>query len=665
MLGIFRRALLAGLFLAGGVTGGLVLSTPALAATPTYTTAPSITGTAQQGQTLTLAQQANWTGATSVTDQWQRCAGATCTDIAGQTATTYVVTAADIGDTIQVFETASDGATPTPATANATSNAVGPVTVGAGPTNTALPTISGTPEVGQTLTVAPGSWSGTPTLTHQWQRCAAGTCTNITSATLTTYVVTAADAGDTIQVAETATDPGTGGSTTATSAATPAVPGVPTATTGPAITGVAEQGQTLTEQHGAWTDSPTSYAYQWNRCTAGGLSCTAIPGATLPTYTPSDQDVGYAIDVVETASNSSGSATSTSGPTGVVLARSTIGLLVTPGSAVTNQGVTLAAIVTSSSPNASPSGTLTFTAGGVPISGCASQSVVASGQSTGVSCQTTFPAGNVALRAVYTPGLGSLVAGTTSAASTLTVARASASIALSAPGQVPPSTPVTYSASVQAQIAGARVTPTGTVTFLDRGKPIRSCSGQALHTGIAACQIRYGRRGVHMISAVYNGDGNFVNATSSTSRIDVTPTVLGDVSTLLNWTFYVTRYYSSFRALVAYAMVPGTTARFTCHGGGCPFAKRTVVIKPLRKCGRKHHPSCSKPRNLSLLWLFGHRHLSIGSRITIALLRCGYRGKHYVLTMRSLRGPRSVIKTLPMGVSQKGLRCTAAKRRGR
>jgi trimeric autotransporter adhesin len=87
----------------------------------------------------------------------------------------------------------------------------------------------------------------------------------------------------------------------------------------PTISGATTQGQTLSETHGAWTNSPTSYHYQWERCTSTGTSCSAITGATSQTYTLTTNDIGHTIRVQETASNAGGSSTpATSATTGVV-----------------------------------------------------------------------------------------------------------------------------------------------------------------------------------------------------------------------------------------------------------------------------------------------------------------------------------------------------------
>jgi hypothetical protein len=76
-------------------------------------TAPTISGTPQQGQTLT-ANAGGWTGAPSgFTYQWARCdaAGANCAAIPGATAQTYVVAVGDKGAPIAVTVTAANSVT--------------------------------------------------------------------------------------------------------------------------------------------------------------------------------------------------------------------------------------------------------------------------------------------------------------------------------------------------------------------------------------------------------------------------------------------------------------------------------------------------------------------------------------------------------------------------
>jgi lysophospholipase L1-like esterase len=92
----------------------------------------------------------------------------------------------------------------------------------------------------------------------------------------------------------------------------------PANTAPPTISGMAQQGQTLTAAPGTWTNSPTSYAYQWQDCDASGAGCNAIGGATGATFTLRAADLGDTVRVAVTAMNGAGSATATSVATGAV-----------------------------------------------------------------------------------------------------------------------------------------------------------------------------------------------------------------------------------------------------------------------------------------------------------------------------------------------------------
>jgi thermitase len=94
----------------------------------------------------------------------------------------------------------------------------------------------------------------------------------------------------------------------------------PADTAPPAISGTPQDGQKLTASSGTWSGStPMSYAYQWNRCSSTGGSCSAISGATSTGYTATSADVGDTLTVAVTASNSAGSAAAASAPTGSVV----------------------------------------------------------------------------------------------------------------------------------------------------------------------------------------------------------------------------------------------------------------------------------------------------------------------------------------------------------
>jgi lysophospholipase L1-like esterase len=74
----------------------------------------------------------------------------------------------------------------------------------------------------------------------------------------------------------------------------------------PGVSGNAVRGHTLTEMHGSWTNSPTSFNYQWEDCSASGAKCFPIVDATARTYTLAGADVGHTIRVQESATNARG-----------------------------------------------------------------------------------------------------------------------------------------------------------------------------------------------------------------------------------------------------------------------------------------------------------------------------------------------------------------------
>ncbi len=86
----------------------------------------------------------------------------------------------------------------------------------------------------------------------------------------------------------------------------------------PTISGTARQGQTLTATNGSWSNNPTSFSYQWQRCNANGSGCADISGATKQSYTLTSADVDHRVRVVVTASNADGQSSASSRTSAIV-----------------------------------------------------------------------------------------------------------------------------------------------------------------------------------------------------------------------------------------------------------------------------------------------------------------------------------------------------------
>src|SRR5439155_1295280 len=110
---------------AGGSSGPATSNATAavIPEAPANTAPPTISGTAQQGQTLT-AGNGSWTNEpTSYAYQWLRCdsAGNNCATIAGAISQSYQALAADVNHALRVQVSASNaGGSGGPASSNAT-----------------------------------------------------------------------------------------------------------------------------------------------------------------------------------------------------------------------------------------------------------------------------------------------------------------------------------------------------------------------------------------------------------------------------------------------------------------------------------------------------------------------------------------------------------------
>ena len=231
-------------------------------------------------------------GLEDVSYEYQWIAGGT--DIDGATSSSYELSSSEQGQTIQVRVTFTDDAENEE---SLTSVATEAVTAAPNREATGQPTISGTPQLEQTLTASTSDIDdedGLTNVSYSYQWIAGGS--DIAGATGSTYTLTASEQGQTVQVRVTFTDDADN-EETLTSEATEAVAAKPNseATGEPVIGGTPQVGETLTADTANIVDQDgltnVSYSYQW---IAGG---TDIDGATSSTHTLTASEQGQTIQV--------------------------------------------------------------------------------------------------------------------------------------------------------------------------------------------------------------------------------------------------------------------------------------------------------------------------------------------------------------------------------
>ena len=280
---------------------------------------PAISGTATNGETLTADTSgiADENGLVNAVFSYQWIAGST--DIANATDASHTLTTSEEGLRIRVRVSFTDDGGNAEAM---TSAATGAVASRPNSPATGAPAISGTTQVGETLTadtsgIADEDGLVNAAFSYRWTAAGA----DIAGATGSTYALTGDEEGLTIQVSVSYTDDA-GNEETLTSEATAAVAAKPNspATGQPTITGTAQVGETLTADTSAVADRDgldnVSFGYQWL------ADDSDIESATDSTYELSDADVGRTIRVTVSFADDRGhEETLTSEPTAKAAAK--------------------------------------------------------------------------------------------------------------------------------------------------------------------------------------------------------------------------------------------------------------------------------------------------------------------------------------------------------
>ncbi len=303
------------------------------------TAAPVISGTLRSAETLTTTNGTWLNSPTSYSYQWEQSSDGVLWDaISGATSQTYVLASAQVGKFVRVQVRATKS-TYTEVIYSAATTAITGTVTGLVISNTSAPFLSGVWAEGSTLTTSTGSWSASGTFTYKWQISSDGSSwSDISGATTSSYTIVSGDARKFIRSVVTITS--STGAGTAYSGATSKV-GAPYNTATPAVTGTVRVGSVQTTTNGTWSNSPSTYTYQW-QSSSNGISWVNIASATSQTYTPTFAQANVRIRVIVTAANSlSDTSTATSNVVSGFLPPEATSIPVVSGTATAGQTLTV------------------------------------------------------------------------------------------------------------------------------------------------------------------------------------------------------------------------------------------------------------------------------------------------------------------------------------
>jgi hypothetical protein len=222
-----------------------------------------------------------------------------------------------------------------------------------------------------------------------------------------------------------------------------------------------------------------------------------------------------------------------------------------------------------------PGGTVSFSVGGTPITGCTAAAVNSSQQAT---CTTaSLPVGVDSITATYSGDVDFNTAASLAASYTITAATRTISFTPAASPASPSAlnTAVTFTAQLSGTFTP--VLPSGSMTFLLNGSAA-TCVGAGSNSiavnssGVAACQIQNMPAGTgNVVSATYSGDSNYTVAGSASAPAytitKLSPTISVSPSPASPQPLNTSVTFTATLAGVAFTPVaPGGTVAFSAGG---------------------------------------------------------------------------------------------------
>jgi hypothetical protein len=168
---------------------------------PVNSVRPALSGTAQVGQTLQVSNGTWSPTPSSYAYAWHRCSSSGCQlSPTSSSNASYMLTSGDVGFTL-VAQVAPNGLWGSSANSGLSAVVVAATAaapVSGTPVNSVRPSLSGSAQVGQWLSVSTGSWSPTPSsYAYAWHRCSSsGSCSlSPSSSSSSSYLVGSGDVG--------------------------------------------------------------------------------------------------------------------------------------------------------------------------------------------------------------------------------------------------------------------------------------------------------------------------------------------------------------------------------------------------------------------------------------------------------------------------------------